>query len=245
MNDTLDKASSAALTVQETKDGSLTLYSADLKEHYHSKFGAVAESDTVFVENTGVANRLARLQPTRVLEIGFGTGLNFIRTAIHATKHDCHLHYTGIDIQPPPSQLVRQLLSHNNKSHLSLCEFTADCLESLSRDESTHSQFNSKLQLEIIRTEAICHDYPVAVFDAIYLDAFSLKNNPGLWQSQFLRKLHKSLTDTGTLGTYTVSRIFREALEEVGFQWQKLPGPAGKREVLTATKRAPVMKFRE
>jgi len=84
LNDTLDKASSAALTVQETKDGSLTLYSADLKEHYHSKFGAVAESDTVFVENTGVANRLARLQPTRVLEIGFGTGLNFIRTAIHA-----------------------------------------------------------------------------------------------------------------------------------------------------------------
>jgi len=139
-----------------------------------------------------VAKRLAQKQPTRVLEIGFGTGLNFLRTAIHALNHDCHLHYTGIDIQPPPSQLALQLLAHNNRSHQSL-------------------------------------------------DAFSLKNNPGLWQVPFLRKLHKSLSDDGTLGTYTVSRIFREALEQSGFAWEKLRGPAGKREVLTATKCAPVM----
>jgi len=245
LNDNYDTISPATLTVQKTKDGSLTLYSAELQEHYHSKFGAVAESDAVFIKNTGVENRLAQLQPTRVLEIGFGTGLNFLRTAIHAIKHNCQLHYTGIDIQPPPSQLARQLLSHNNKSHQSLCDFTADCLESLSHHGSAHSQFNSKLQLELIRTEAISHDYPVAVFDAIYLDAFSLKNNPGLWQAPFLRKLRKGLSDNGVVGTYTVSRIFREALEEAGFQWQKLPGPAGKREVLTASKRAPVMKYHE
>ena len=71
-----------------TADGLDTLYSARYGQTYHSRHGAGTEARHVFLDGSGVADRLADGLPTRVLEVGFGTGLNFFLTAQQATAKD-------------------------------------------------------------------------------------------------------------------------------------------------------------
>lgn len=226
-----------SLQLLATKDGSYTFYDTERQETYHSKFGATAESDTVFLHNAGVYKRLAKQQPTHVLEIGFGSGYNFVHTAQHAIASQSALHYTGIEMRPPPADLANSLLK-NNAPHLSaLCEFTCNALSKAQpHTESGDLQFDSLTTLNLICANALDWLLPENYFDAIYLDAFSIKNNPDLWRRPFLEKLHRATNEHGILATYCVSRSFRDALSNAGYEWHKLPGPKGKREVLTASR---------
>lgn len=66
-----------------TADGSKTLFIPAMNEQYHSVNGAITESEYVFLEK-GFRNHPA-LSP-RVFEVGFGTGLNVLLTALEAEK---------------------------------------------------------------------------------------------------------------------------------------------------------------
>jgi len=77
--------------------------------------------------------------------------------------------------------------------------------------------------------------WPAASFDAIYLDAFSKKNNPALWCTDFLDNLYTAARPHALLATYCVNGEFRASLAAAGFDFKKLPGPRGKREVLIAS----------
>ena len=220
----------------KTDDGSYTLINPDHLETYHSKFGALTESDQVYLRNSGVYQRLAHLQPTAILEIGFGTGFNFVHTAQHAVASGCQLSYTAIEIAPMNKDLALHVLSHNAADKPELCKFTANTIDRISTDETeVMASFNDRTDLHLIRADATSHKLPAGTFDAIYLDAFSTKNNPELWSASFLEKLRVAAKPAATLATYCVNSRFRKALTEAGFEWQKLPGPKGKREVLTAT----------
>jgi tRNA U34 5-methylaminomethyl-2-thiouridine-forming methyltransferase MnmC len=63
----------------ETSDGSHTIYVPELDEHYHSIHGAVQESSFIFIRN---GFDVSEADPVNILEIGFGTGLNALLTAI-------------------------------------------------------------------------------------------------------------------------------------------------------------------
>ncbi len=225
------------LQLLTTKDGSYTLYDTQNDETYHSKFGAKAESDTVFLLNTGVSKRLEQLLPTKVLEIGFGTGFNFVNTAHKAIACKSPLHYTGIEMRPPPPALANELLKHNAPKLEALCDFTSNSLARCQlNSEAGDTHFDPFTTLNLICADALEWPLPRATYDAIYLDAFSIKNNPTLWSASFLQKLCNAIKVDGVLATYCVSRTFRDALTDAGFNWQKHPGPMGKREVLTASR---------
>ncbi len=220
----------------KTDDGSYTLVYPDHQETYHSKFGALTESDQVYLRNSGVYQRLANLQPTAILEIGFGTGFNFVHTASHANSYNCPLSYTAYEIEPLNKNIALQVLNHNAPGNPDLCEFTADTISCITTNETeVTASFNEQTSLRLIRADATSHKMPASSFDAIYLDAFSSKNNPLLWNTNFLKQLHAAARPESTLATYCVSGQFRKALTEAGFNWQKLPGPKGKREVLIAS----------
>jgi len=221
-----------------TEDGSYTLYDLLLEESYHSKFGAKTESDQVFLHNTGINDRLATEKSLSVLEIGFGTGYNFVHTSQKALRSNCTLHYTALEMHPLPSDLILDLLE-KNAIEKSLSQFTADALGLIAKPGSiSDTSFNQQVHLQLINADANHWRFPKNQYDAIYLDAFSSKNNPLLWQPAFLANLNQSLNESGTLATYSVNRRFREALTEAGWHWRKLPGPMRKREVLIATKSA-------
>ena len=87
----------AELEVLTTDDGSKTLYSSELDEIYHSRRGALAESRHVFIEH-GMAT-MAK-DTIKVLEVGFGTGLNLILAKRFCDLNKKRLGYTGLEPYP-------------------------------------------------------------------------------------------------------------------------------------------------
>lgn len=116
------------MNVIQTADGSPTLFSERYNESFHSTFGAATESRYVFLESSGVTERFRLGLPTRILEIGFGLGLNALLScdaaiasntplSYHAFEHDfgiCELSQ-GVDF----SQLLdREELADLLQAHL-------------------------------------------------------------------------------------------------------------------------------
>ena len=63
--------------IEQTEDGSATLFVPELNEHYHSVKGARTESLHIFID---MGLKAVSTTHPQVLEIGFGTGLNALLT---------------------------------------------------------------------------------------------------------------------------------------------------------------------
>jgi tRNA U34 5-methylaminomethyl-2-thiouridine-forming methyltransferase MnmC len=74
-------------------------------------------------------------------------------------------------------------------------------------------------------------------FDLIYFDAFGFRVQPELWSVEIFKKMYDALKTNGVLVTYACRTSIKNAMLEVGFSIEKLPGAPGKREMLRATKR--------
>ena len=84
-----------------TEDGSKTLFNETIGEHYHSTRGALQESKHVFLQ-AGLlhTSNLFPQQKISILEVGFGTGLNFLLSMDYALEHRVPVRYTGIEAFP-------------------------------------------------------------------------------------------------------------------------------------------------
>ena len=80
-----------------TKDGSSSIYDEDMRENYHSDFGALAESQFIYIES---GMKYSKANPLNVLEIGFGTGLNALLTLNEAVKTKRKTKYYTIEKYP-------------------------------------------------------------------------------------------------------------------------------------------------
>jgi tRNA U34 5-methylaminomethyl-2-thiouridine-forming methyltransferase MnmC len=81
----------------KTDDGSHTLYVPEIDEHFHSTFGAIQESNHIFIEKG--FNAIEKDTIT-ILEVGFGTGLNALLTALQCKKSNKKVHYITIEKYP-------------------------------------------------------------------------------------------------------------------------------------------------
>ena len=90
-----------------TEDGSHTLYLKDLNETYHSRHGAIQESMHVFIKN-GLRYYISvsHKKEIHLFELGLGTGLNALLTAIEAEKFKCQVNYEAIEPHPVPRSFV-------------------------------------------------------------------------------------------------------------------------------------------
>src|ERR1700760_3419692 len=89
------------LTFVTTADGSKTVYNPIVGENYHSRNGALQESVHVFL-NSGLRYFLEGddKKEVSILEVGLGTGLNFLLSADFCTAKQIKLEYTGIEAYP-------------------------------------------------------------------------------------------------------------------------------------------------
>jgi tRNA U34 5-methylaminomethyl-2-thiouridine-forming methyltransferase MnmC len=223
---------------RKTADGSLTLYSARYGEAMHSRYGAVSEAKWVFLQGAGVAARLSKRQATRVLEVGFGTGLTFFLTADEARRQGAKLEYTALEHTLLDAEVVRAL---DYGQHLA-----SDVLAGyLSARATLPAQLEpGRYTLDIppgVILTLMLGDAREAVwegaFHAVYHDAFSPEVNPELWEEAFLARLTGALEPGGKLASYCVKGEVRRRLQALGLKVAKRPGPpGGKREVLVAIK---------
>ena len=85
----------------ETQDGSHSLYVPELNETYHSFRGAIQESQHVFIRmGLHYYLDLHRTNKVKILEIGFGTGLNALLTFKDITRKKIKGWYDTIEPFP-------------------------------------------------------------------------------------------------------------------------------------------------
>jgi tRNA U34 5-methylaminomethyl-2-thiouridine-forming methyltransferase MnmC len=225
--------------LRETGDGSKTLHSERYAQTFHSDKGAVTESKHVFLGSSDVAPTLRIGKTQKVLEVGFGTGLNFFLTADAALNHQATLTYVALEQTLLPATLIQQLGYEEYLEHKEVLESYLQFRQSLPDEvENGHYTFEFKtLRLELLVGEATTQTFEANSFDAIYQDAFSPDANPELWSETFFKTLCDALKPNGRLTTYSVKGDVRRGLQAVGFRVEKRPGPSGgKREMLVAIK---------
>jgi tRNA U34 5-methylaminomethyl-2-thiouridine-forming methyltransferase MnmC len=225
--------------VLETKDGSKTLCSERYAQTFHSDKGAVTESKHVFLESSTVAPNLRVGKTQKVLEVGFGTGLNFFLTADVALNHKASLSYIALEQTLLPASLIQQLGYKDYLENKELLESYVQFRQTLP-DELGNGNYTFEfgaVRLELLMGEATTQTFEPNSFDAVYQDAFSPDANGELWSETFFAKLYDALKLEGKLTTYSVKGDVRRTLQKVGFAVEKRPGPpGGKREMLIAIK---------
>ncbi len=220
------------LTVVKTADGSNTLFNAEVGEHYHSKHGALQESRHVFLES-GLKFFLEKekKKEVSVLEVGFGTGLNFLITAQYCTGNQILLNYTGIEAHP----LKQVLLSETGYGAFVPAElwdsFNALYPVALSGTVS----LNSFCKFEVDACK-LTDFVSLQQYDVLYFDAFAAVHQPEMWTAEALEKCTRYLKPGGVFVTYAITGNLKRAMKSLNFSIEKAPGAPGKREMLRAVK---------
>ena len=216
--------------IRETKDGSTTLFVPELNEHYHSINGALQESLHVFIR-AGLEHVLQSQPQVRLLEVGFGTGLNALLTLQQVMGQRGQVQYDALEKYPLSWELVAamhfekfilnpELMDYLPQLHQAPWEQTVALLPG----------FDLKKQEAALET----HLLPAQYYHLIYFDAFAPEKQPELWTDEIFRKLYGALLPGGVLVSYCAKGSFKRSLKAAGFTLEALPGPAGKREMTRA-----------
>lgn len=219
----------ATLRIITTKDGSSSLWNESLDETYHSRHGAVTESQHVFLQN-GLLPFLSQYSSIQILEVGFGTGLNALLTLQVALSHpQTHLSYTTLEPYPVPYHIVEQL----NYADMSLQPFFLS-LHHVQWGEVKNILPNFHfLKLKTKLEDVILQPN---FYQVVYFDAFAPTKQPEMWQIAQFTKLFAAIAPKGVLVTYCAQGQFKRSLKQAGFCVEALPGPPGKREMTRGLK---------
>lgn len=215
--------------ILQTGDGSKTLFLPQLKEQYHSRFGAIAESEHIYIRH-GLLDR--NLTKVSVFEVGFGTGLNAMLSFLAARKNGLILRYSSIELYPLTHSEYDQL------GHIALLDPAGRNL----LKEILQSPWNKEIRIDsCFSILKIQHDIlryiPESRYDVVYFDAFAPSIQPALWSDMVFRKIFAAMNEGGILSTYSSNTKVQRTLRDAGFSISKLPGPPGKREILQAIKK--------
>jgi len=220
-----------------TADGSKTLYHPKVGEHYHSKHGAVQESKHVFVK-MGLQYHLERRQGVEqnkksvtILEVGFGTGLNFLLSADYCIQQQMELIYTGIEAYPLPLEIIRDTDYGKSVSP----EVWQAFLRAYPEASIEPQLLNPSIELGIAHCRV--NDFETLQrFDVLYFDAFAAIHQPEMWAMETLAHVCQYLKVGGIFVTYAITGDLKRTMKALGFQIEKVPGAPGKREMLRAIK---------
>lgn len=215
-----------------TADGSFSLELADGTETYHSRHGALQESQYVFIAQ-GLETRASQASLT-VLEVGFGTGLNALLAWAWAEKHGVRVHFITLETYP---------LQEAEWSALSFDVEVAGQPNAFTRmhraDWNVPVALSDSFELEK-RTDSWLTFAAEGVADLVFYDAFGPPTHPQMWTAHTLYRAARALKPGGALVTYCAKGVVRRRLQRAGLEVERLPGPPGKREMLRANQTDPV-----
>lgn len=236
-------------TARAAWDGSV-LRSLQFGDIYFPVDDGLAESAYVFVAGNHLDQRFSQLragQRFTIIELGFGSGLNFMAT-VDAWRRwapsGAQLHYVGIDAYPLPAavakavaaswpalfQQVESVYQHwphpiagTHRRHLDQARVTLDLWWEPATDALADLASHRRRWV-----------------DAWYLDGFAPAQNPDMWSTALWRDMSRLSRDGATLATFSAAGAVRRGLAEAGFAMHKRPGYGRKRECLSGTLVKPI-----
>ena len=182
---------------------------------YYSLDNGLAETAHVFLAGNDLP---ARFQDGfHVVELGFGTGLNFLATlqAFRAAGVVGKLHFTSCEAHPmTPEDRARALAS-----------FPDLPLEALLGHNLNQPVTGPDFRLEVIYGDAreTVSNLNVRA-DAWFLDGFAPAQNPELWEDDLLHAVAHHTAPGGTFATYTAVGRIRRTLAAAGFDVERIKG---------------------
>lgn len=217
---------SSSRRVIQTADGSKTIHLDQFQESYHSVHGALQEAKHVFIQHLPQGT-----DHLKILEIGWGTGLNSLLTAQYAEDESVFIHYHGIEAFPVDWKMVQELEYPENLSD------TQNWLRLMhAAPWGVECEVHPSFALTKFATKLV--DYQTdQSFDVIYFDAFGPRVQPEMWTLSVFQKMFHLCSPGGKLLTYCAKGEVRRNMQAAGFQVEKHPGPPGKREMLVAKKK--------
>ena len=215
------------LELVNTYDGSNSLKNLIINDSYHSKYGAINESKHIFINN---GLKRINKKKIRVLEIGFGTGLNALLTQLYCDKKEQNIIYHAIDNLPLKKE------TYSNLNYCDQLKIDKDIFlkihNSLWENEIELSNFFVLKKINCDFTKKLFNEK----YDLIYFDAFSPSKQPEMWVLDNFKKLYNCLNRNGVLITYSSKGDVKRTIKEVGFNVFSVEGPTGKREITLACK---------
>jgi len=219
-------------------DGSHTLFNDEINDTYHSRLGAIQESEHVYIKNGLLAIEIPESKTINILEVGFGTGLNALLTALASGKEpflDCQINYHTFETHPISIEMSREI------NYPSLLGVDADVIFNSIHEcswDSTHRISNnfsfSKWHLPVQEIGSI--SAPLPLFNLVFYDAFAPRNQPEMWEESIFNLIFNHLESKALLVTYCAKAIVKRTLLASGFDVRKAKGPMRKREIILAGK---------
>lgn len=210
-----------------TKDGSKTLLVEHLGETFHSVHGADTEANHVYIKNGLLPVFSTFTEPVKILELGFGSGLNALFTAIRCQEWKRETYYTALEAYPLRTEEWKSFaLGIEEKDLFSRLHKTG-----WEQFESIHPFFH------LLKKNIYFEDYhSKEAFHLIYFDVFGYNYQPELWSEEMLKNMYDALIPNGYWVSYACKGIVTRRLKKTGFEVHKIPGPPGKREMTVAIK---------
>jgi tRNA U34 5-methylaminomethyl-2-thiouridine-forming methyltransferase MnmC len=215
------------IQLQKTRDGSFTLLNTELGETYHSRHGAFSECKYVYIEKG--LNSNTGFDEQKVLEVGFGTGLNAWLSSIWAVENACQIEYCALEPLP---------LSQD------LCLCPMEDIEAVRAFQLLHgcpweAPYQCNPYFTITKNEQTIDSFlksPSFQPNLVFYDAFAPGYQPEMWHPDIFKRLFEIMIPNGILVTYCAKGDVRRALKQAGFKLERLKGPPGKREMVRARK---------
>lgn len=197
-----------------TGDGSKTLFNAEIGECYHSKHGAVQESRHVFIK-TGLDHYVQTTGATTIgiLEVGFGTGLNFLQTADFLSDKSVQVEYVGIECFPLPLSTIAAT------GYGATVDPTvwASYLNAYEQALTENVQINEYLKLHIDHT-LLMNFQSDRLFNVVYFDAFAAVHQPEMWNDAALGHIAQFVKPGGVFVTYAITGNLKRSMKALDFQ---------------------------
>ena len=211
------------------RDGQVPV-STRFDDPYFSIHDGLAETRHVFLAGNGLPARFGGA--FRIMETGFGTGLNFLTAweTWAAAGGPGTLRFTSFEAYPmSPSDTARAL-----SAFPALAQPAARLVAALETGPGPHV-FDGAVTLEIVAGDARetlpAHE---GLADAWFLDGFAPAKNPELWGETLMREVAAHTAPGGTLASYTAAGHVRRALAAAGLEVRRAPGYGRKRHMTLA-----------
>jgi len=212
----------------KTGDGSHTIYVPELDEHYHSIHGAIQESTHIFIKN---GFDVCTADPLNIFEVGFGTGLNALLTAVRSISGNKEINYTSVEKYPLDKKIITSL-NYNDYAG----ENDGNIFH-LIHSAPWNIKVNICRNFNLMKIETdFTVQPPPGRYDLIYFDAFGPDKQPEMWTMEIFDRIAAVTNKKGILVTYSAKGEVKRNLKACGFDVTLLPGPPGKRQMISAVK---------
>lgn len=197
-----------------TNDGSLTFFSAEFDELFHSHSGAKQEAEQKFVEPCQFAQKAHHQPLLKIIDICYGLGYNSASAieSIGNVNPHCVVELIALEIdETVPRQAVREQLLHQWRDPI-----PAYLTELATQHRVQTDRFKGQLWLDDARNSLKKLNNMGWLADAIFLDPFSPPKCPQLWTVEFLHLVARCLKPDGRLATYSCAGAVRKGLQLAG-----------------------------